>query len=42
MFLPVYANYELNAYAPEVNGMADAYGKFSTWWEPWNVWISKK
>jgi peptide/nickel transport system substrate-binding protein len=42
MFLPVYAWYELEAYTPEVHGMAEGYGKFSTWWEPWNVWLSKK
>jgi peptide/nickel transport system substrate-binding protein len=41
MFLPIYANYELDAYAPELNGIAETYGKFSTWWEPWNAWVSK-
>ncbi len=40
MFMPVYAWYELEAFTPEVQDIA--YGKFSTYWEPWNTWLAPK
>lgn len=40
MMMPVFANYEIQAYDPSVNGLD--FGKDYTNWQPGNAWLSTK